>query len=58
MGVSKIIEKYIDDVLILGGLAAIVAATFMLSVIAGIYAFGVCMLALGVWFAKNPIQRG
>lgn len=52
------IAKYIEDGLILGGLAVIVTATFLWSSIAGLYALGACMLALGVWFAKNPVRRG
>lgn len=50
--------KYLDDVLILGGAAAIVVATFLLHTIAGIYALGAAMLALGIWFARHPIGRG
>lgn len=54
----KRITKYLDDVLILGGVTAIVTATFLLHEIAGIYALGVSLLALGIWFARNPIGKG
>ena len=50
--------KYLDDILIFGGITAIVTATFLLHVIAGIYVLGASMLALGIWFARNPIGKG
>jgi intracellular septation protein A len=50
--------KYLDDILIFGGITAIVTATFLLHKIAGIYALGAAMLALGIWFARNPIGKG
>jgi hypothetical protein len=50
----KFINKYIEDILIFSGLAAIVAATFMLSIIAGVYCFGVALLVIGVLLAKYP----
>ena len=49
--------KYIEDILILGGLACIVRATFLWSEIAGIYALGVSLFGLGVFFAKFPYKR-
>ena len=54
----KFITKYIEDALIFSGLAVIVTATFLWSSIAGIYTIGVCLLGLGVWFARNPVKRG
>jgi len=50
--------KYIEDILIIGGLAFIVIATFLWSMIGGIYAAGCCLLGLGVFFAKYPAGRG
>jgi hypothetical protein len=50
--------KYLDDILILGGITAIVTATFLLHTVAGIYVLGASMLALGIWFARNPIGKG
>jgi hypothetical protein len=50
----KFINKYIEDILIFSGLAAIVTATFMLSIIAGIYCLGAALLAVGVLLAKYP----
>jgi hypothetical protein len=54
----KFIIKYIEDILILCGLAVIVATTFLLSTIAGLYILGVVLLGLGIYFAKNPPERG
>ncbi len=50
-------KKYIEDILILSGLALIVFATFRLSVTAGLYAAGVCLLGLGVWAAVKCGSR-
>lgn len=49
-------KKYLDDILILLGLGAIIGATYMLSTIAGIYTTGAALLGLGVWFAKHPLR--
>jgi hypothetical protein len=54
----KRIGKYLDDILILGGITAIVTATFLLHTIAGIYATGAALLGLGIWFARHPIGKG
>ena len=53
----KFIGKYIEDILIVSGLFFIVAATFMLSVIAGLYCLGATLLGLGIWFAINPFKK-
>lgn len=45
--------KYIDDILILGGLGIVIATTFLLSTIAGLYALGVTMFCLGLYFARR-----
>lgn len=42
-----------SDCLIVAGMAAIVTATFLLSVIAGVYALGVMLFLAGVWIAKG-----
>lgn len=47
--------KYIEDILIIGGLAVIATATFLLSVIAGLYFIGAVLLGLGIWFMAHPI---
>ncbi|WP_169798782.1 hypothetical protein [Clostridium tepidiprofundi] len=53
----KFIKRYIEDILVLGGLTIIVLATFLLSKIAGLYATGVIMFGLGVYFSKYPLRR-
>lgn len=53
----KRIGKYLDDILILGGITAIVTATFLLHTIAGIYVLGAALLGLGIWFARHPIGK-
>ena len=50
----KLVSKYIEDILIFSGLTAIVSATFMLSVIAGVYCLGAAFLLVGVLLAKYP----
>lgn len=50
--------KYIEDILIIGGLSCIVVATFFLSTIGGIYILGGCLFGLGVYFTKYPIRKG
>ena len=50
----KFINKYIEDILIFSGLAAIVTATFILSIIAGIYCLGAAFILVGVLLAKYP----
>lgn len=52
------ITKYLEDILILGGLTVIVKTTFLLSKIAGMYTLGFILLALGFYFAKHPPERG
>lgn len=52
------IKKYIEDILIFSGLTLMVGTTFLLSKIAGLYCLSVVLLSLGVYFAKNPPERG
>lgn len=53
----KLILNYIEDVLILSGLAIIIATTFLLSKIIGLYCLGTVLLVVGIYFAKNPPER-
>lgn len=53
----KIILQNIEDICILGGLYFIIKATFLLSKIAGFYALGICLVLIGIWFARNPIGK-
>jgi Zn-dependent membrane protease YugP len=54
---KKFILNYIEDILILSGLAVIIATTFLLSKIAGLYSLGVILFGLGVYFARNPLEK-
>ncbi len=53
----KFLIDYIEDILILSGLAIIVATTFFISKMAGLYSLGATLLGLGIYFAKNPPER-
>jgi len=49
--------NYIEDILILSGLAVIVTTTFCVSTTAGFYCLGAVLLGLGIYFANNPIEK-
>lgn len=54
---KKLIKNYIEDILILSGLAVLVTTTFLFSKIAGLYSLGTVLFGLGVYFARYPIKR-
>lgn len=54
---ARIIGRYLEDALILGGLGLVIYATFTLSYTAGLYVFGACMLGAGVWFTVHPLGK-
>ncbi len=54
MPLKKFMRRYIDDVLIIGGMVAITAATFLLSPVAALYVFGGFSLASGAYIARHP----
>lgn len=54
----EFIGRYIEDLLIFSGISCIVYATFQIGITAGFYCLGGCLLALGVYFTKNPIGKG
>ncbi|WP_333860791.1 hypothetical protein [Clostridium sp.] len=54
MKIIKLIKNYIEDILIISGLLTIIGATFLVSKIIGIYALGIVLLSLGIYFAKYP----
>lgn len=54
MKIIKLIKNYIEDILIISGLLTIIEATFLVSKIIGIYALGIVLLSLGIYFAKYP----
>lgn len=52
--ILKIILNDAEDVLIIGGLICIAAATFQLSSVCGLYIVGAELLGLGIWFTVHP----
>jgi len=56
MGVIIII-KYIEDILIFSGLALIIATTFLVSKILGMYVLGFVLFGLGVFFTRHPPMK-
>ncbi|ERN54320.1 hypothetical protein [Alkalihalophilus marmarensis] len=50
----KILQNYIEDVLIILGMLLIVFATYLLSYVAAIYVLGAFLFALGIFFAYKP----
>lgn len=53
----KVILNYLEDILIISGLALITGTTFFIDKIAGCYATGIILFGLGAYFARNPIGR-
>ena len=47
-------KNYIEDILIIAGLAVIVYATFLWSIAGGFYCLGTALLGVGVFLAKFP----
>ena len=54
---KNIMTKYMEDILILSGLLIIIIATFLISIIAGLYITGITLFGLGVYFSKYPLKR-
>jgi len=48
---------FVEDFFIFLGLTPIVAATFALNTIAGVYGLGFILLIIGVIMARNPPKR-
>lgn len=53
----KFLRKYIEDILILGGLAVIVGTTFFINMIIGFYVLGSVLIGVGVYLAKYPPEE-
>lgn len=58
LGLKAFLSRYVEDILIFSGLFCIIYATFQVGRIAGFYCLGGCLLALGVYFTKNPVGKG
>ncbi len=57
INIGQFLIKYIEDMLIVSGLAVLVGTTFLLSKILGLYSLGVVLLGLGIYLAKYPPGR-
>lgn len=55
---KQFLLSYVEDFLIFTGLFLIVFATFLINKIAGIYASGIVLFLMGIWFAKYPFKKG
>lgn len=53
-----ILLLHMEDFLILSGLVVVNVTTYLLNTIAGLYATGIILLLLGIYFLLNPIKRG
>jgi len=51
------IKNCLEDILIFSGLAIIAITTFLISKIAGLYASGIILFGLGLYFSKFPLRR-
>lgn len=48
MDLKPFMKKYLDDVLVVAGCLAIIGATFLWSVVAGLYVVGLSLIGAGV----------
>jgi len=55
---EKRVRQYLNEILILIGLFFIVFPTYLINTYAGMYLTGVLFVALGVFFAKFPPNKG
>lgn len=56
--IKQFLLNHVEDFLIFIGLFLVILATFMLNSIAGIYATGISLFLLGVYFTKFPLKKG
>lgn len=54
---KRFAQSCTNDVLILGGAAVGIYATFRIDTTAGIYALGAAMAAVGWYLTLNPIEK-
>lgn len=55
---EKRVRQYLNEILILIGLFFIAFPTYMINTYAGLYLTGVLFIALGLFFAKFPPNKG
>lgn len=56
--ILQLIVLMLEDILISIGIIIINATTYKINLNAGLYVTGITFLALGIYFANNPIKRG
>ena len=55
--IKDIFCNYLEDFLIIIGLIIISTMTLLFSIWLGMYVIGVIFIVLGIYFARNPLNR-
>ena len=55
--IKDVFCNYLEDFLIIIGLIIISTMTLLFSIWLGIYVIGVIFIVLGIYFARNPLNR-
>ena len=55
--IKDIFCNYLEDFLIIIGLIIISTMTLLFSIWLGMYAIGIIFIVLGIYFARNPLNR-
>ena len=55
--IKDIFCNYLEDFLIIIGLIIISTMTLLFSIWLGMYVIGVIFMILGIYFARNPLNR-
>ena len=55
--IKDIFCNYLEDFLIIIGLIIISTMTLLFSIWLGMYAIGIIFIILGIYFARNPLNR-
>ncbi|ACL19509.1 hypothetical protein Dhaf_1456 [Desulfitobacterium hafniense DCB-2] len=56
--IKMFLRDYLEDIFVFLGLLLIILASLMINIILGIYAAGVILFLLGVYFIRFPIRKG
>ena len=57
VALKRFAQSCTNDVLILGGVAVGIYATFRINTTAGLYALGAAMAAVGWYLTQNPFEK-
>ena len=55
--IKDVFCNYLEDFLIIIGLIIISTMTLLFSIWLGMYAIGIIFIVLGIYFARNPLNR-